>query len=308
MKLLLAFIFSLFAAVTATPNPLPGTENVVARGPSIIYNGDSKKYFLFHTAKGINISTSPSLTGPWSHAGIVLTNGSKIPIPPEHTGTEAADVNFINGRYVLYYAPSMESGTWQDHGAVIHSSSATKYNAIDPNTIVTPTGFKLTFGSWSQGIFQVPMTNITAPATPPPGAHLAGGNQTPSEAGFTYKPKKADFFYLFYSNGISPLPGAATRPPPGKEYKVLVERSKNVDGPYVDQTGLSLTDPPAGTLVLGSHDNVYAPGGQSVYLDPVSGRDVIAYYYIRKDEIGGLPFLGINFLDFSSGWPELVAK
>lgn len=47
--------------------------------------------------------------------------------------------------------------------------------------------------------------------------------------------------------------------------------------------------------------------GQSVFLDPVSGRDVIAYHYIRKsDPVGSQAYLGINYLDFSSGWPVVV--
>lgn len=99
------------------------------------------------------------------------------------------------------------------------------------------------------------------------------------------------------------------RPPPGKEYKVLVGRSENVSGPYVDKDGHKLTevlDPPAGSLVLGSHDNIYAPGGQSVYHDPVSDRDIMAYHYVPNNSFGGPSYLGINFLDFSSGWPVVV--
>jgi len=36
-------------------------------------------------------------------------------------------------------------------------------------------------------------------------------------------------------------------------------------GPFTDKLGNLLTDvhdPPIGSLVLGSHDNVYAPGGK----------------------------------------------
>ena len=100
------------------------------------------------------------------------------------------------------------------------------------------------------------------------------------------------------------------RPPPGDEYKVLVGRSESVSGPYVDRDGHALTkvrDPPAGSLVLGSHDDVYAPGGQSVFRDAVSGRDVIVYHYVNgTEEVGGPSYLGINFLDFASGWPVVV--
>ena len=66
--------------------------------------------------------------------------------------------------------------------------------------------------------------------------------------------------------------------------------------------------PPTGTLVLGSHDNIYAPGGQSVYSDPVSGRDIIVYHYVPKDRYGGPSYLGINYLNFTSGWPVVVEE
>ena len=46
--------------------------------------------------------------------------------------------------------------------------------------------------------------------------------------------------------------------------------------------------------------------GQSVYLDEVSKRDIIAYQYVPNDAFGGPSYLGINYLDFSSGWPVLT--
>lgn len=87
---------------------------------------------------------------------------------------------------------------------------------------------------------------------------------------------------------------------------MLVGRGTSVTGPFVDQNGNDLTRSGAGTLVLGSHDNVYAPGGQSIYRDPVSNRDVIVYHYIPNDKFGGPSYLGINYLDFSSDWPVVV--
>ena len=55
-----------------------------------------------------------------------------------------------------------------------------------------------------------------------------------------------------------------------------------------------------------SHNNIYAPGGQSIFFDPNSGRDIIVYHYVRNDSYGGPSYLGINYLDFSSGWPVVV--
>ena len=81
-------------------------------------------------------------------------------------------------------------------------------------------------------------------------------------------------------------------------------------GPFYGGAGNQLTldlDPPTGNVILGSHDNVYAPGGQSIFRDPVSNRDVMVYHYQKLDgPIGGPSYLGINYLSFTSGWPVVV--
>ena len=49
------------------------------------------------------------------------------------------------------------------------------------------------------------------------------------------------------------------------------------------------------------------PKGQSVFYDPISGRDVMVYHYELYDgPIGGPSYLGINYLDFSTDWPVVV--
>ena len=86
-----------------------------------------------------------------------------------------------------------------------------------------------------------------------------------------------------------------------------VRRAKSSSGPFLDGSGHAITSGThSGWNILGSHDNIYAPGGQSLFRDPVSRRDVIVYHYVRKDEVGGPSYLGINYVDFSSGEPKLV--
>ena len=86
-----------------------------------------------------------------------------------------------------------------------------------------------------------------------------------------------------------------------------VGRGPSASGPFIDSSGDPITDgTTSGDIVVGSHDNIFAPGGQSLYRDPVSNRDIIVYHYVRNDDVGGLSYLGINYVDFSSGWPVLV--
>ncbi|KAI0737879.1 glycoside hydrolase family 43 protein [Daedaleopsis nitida] len=323
MKLSVASLISLATLALSVPNPLPGGANVEVRDPAIMYNADSKKYFVFSTGSGIKIFTAgSSLKGPWTQHGAVLSNCTDQQCGG---GTWAPDVHFVNGRYVLYYSisqvssqnssigvatsPSMEAGTWNDLGRVISSKGGDAYNAIDGN-LIQSNGLKFAFGSYNQGIFQLPLSDIHTLAADPPGTHLAGANGQPTEGGFTYKPQNSSYFFQFFSHGVTLFNPNQTDPiPAGQEYKVLVGRSKSVSGPFLDKAGHKLTEalkPAAGSLVLGSHDNVYAPGGQSLYRDPVSGRDVIVYHYVPRDALGGPARLGINFVDFSSGWPVLV--
>ena len=59
-----------------------------------------------------------------------------------------------------------------------------------------------------------------------------------------------------------------------------------------------------GSIVLQSHSNIYAPGGQGVYQDPALGP--ILYYHYMDTNIGiadGDARFGWNKLSFSSGWP-----
>ncbi|TBU46756.1 glycoside hydrolase family 43 protein [Dichomitus squalens] len=236
----------------------------------------------------------------------------------------APDINFVNGQYVLYYSvstvgsqvsaigvaasPSMEPGTWTDLGAVVTSADGDNYNA-NTHLFVENSQLKLGFGSYWGCVFQVPLNSITSSAGALPGTHLAGYDGRRAEGSFTYKPASSPYYFEFFSDGITPFIGDTDRLPAGQEYKVLVGRGSSPSGPFVYQSGNDITldlDPPSGTLVLGSHDNVYAPGGQSLFFDPVSGRDVIAYHYVPNDAFGGPSYLGINYVDFSSGWPVIV--
>ena len=56
--------------------------------------------------------------------------------------------------------------------------------------------------------------------------------------------------------------------------------------------------------MLASHGNVYAPGGQSVFTDSKSGKDIFVYHYVPVNS--PTPYsdtyasLGLNAIDWSS--------
>ncbi|KAH8823004.1 glycoside hydrolase family 43 protein [Flagelloscypha sp. PMI_526] len=322
--LAISSLFSFLSVTAAYPNPISGSSSVVVRDPAIWYNSASKKYFVFSTGGGIKIFTAPALTGPWTNVGYVLPNCSVIN-NPGRCSLWAPSISYVNGKYALYYStselgsqnsaigvatsPSMEPGTWTDLGAVVTSKAGDVYNAIDPD-LIDDNGLKLSFGSYWNGIYQIGIwPDVNNPASATPGTHLAGGNGRAAEGGTTYKSSNSSYWFFLFSDGKTILEGATTRPPAGEEYKVLVGRGSSGMGPFYGKLGNALTEtltPPTGSLVLPSHDNIYAPGGQSLFKDPVSGRDVIVYHYVPNNAFGGPSYLGINYIDFSSGWPVVV--
>lgn len=70
-------------------------------------------------------------------------------------------------------------------------------------------------------------------------------------------------------------------------------------GPYKDRNGVSMLSN-GGTPVLESHGRYIGPGGQSVLAD--SDGDLLVYHYYDGQD-NGTPKLGVNLLNWSSGWP-----
>jgi arabinan endo-1,5-alpha-L-arabinosidase len=64
------------------PDPQPCYGNCSwIHDPSIVYEDGT--YWRFSTSGNIAIATAPSLSGPWTYQGALLTNGTKIHIQPD---------------------------------------------------------------------------------------------------------------------------------------------------------------------------------------------------------------------------------
>jgi arabinan endo-1,5-alpha-L-arabinosidase len=59
----------------------------------------------------------------------------------------------------------------------------------------------------------------------------------------------------------------------------VVCRANAITGPYRDAAGKDCLTENGGTIVLASHGDVYAPGGQGIMVDPKSEREVVYYHY-----------------------------
>lgn len=175
----------------------------------------------------------------------------------------------------------LDPGTWIDHGSfgLPHSQN---YNLIDPAIFQDSDNgpLFLTFGSYWNGIYQTPLeTTDLISYSSGGGASLTnivrnttvGMDVVEGAIMFKWQTK----YYVFFSAGNC-CAAPPNLPAPGREYRVMVCRADQVTGPFKDKDGKDCLES-GGTLVLGSHGDVYAPGGQGVMVD--EGKPVMYYHY-----------------------------
>lgn len=95
------------------------------------------------------------------------------------------------------------------------------------------------------------------------------------EGAFMYR-HLGEYFLFFSAGACCAVPPDLA--PPGREYRVLVCKADTPVGPFTDRDGRRCDDS-GGTMVLGSHGDVYAPGGQGVMFDEGVERTVMYYHY-----------------------------
>ncbi|KAF8208641.1 glycoside hydrolase family 43 protein [Mycena galopus ATCC 62051] len=312
MHFQLLSIFSVLALASLSQAVGPGivTGNVNPVADPTMCKSSSGEYFIFSTAPGIEIRTSPDRTA-WTLIGLVWPDGASW--TDEYTLTTngnlwAPDCTVIDGTFYLYYAASSFGsqnsaiffaksttgmpGSFTNEGLVTSTVTGDTYNAIDPNLFISGSSWWLSLGSFWSGIKLEALSSSTGKPSTTTVTSLATrtADSGAIEASVIYEIN--GFYYLFTSWDICCDGTSST-------YNIRVGRASSVAGPYVDQSGVDLLEG-GGTLVLGSEGDVIGPGGQDLMLD-VDGTVMVYHYYTSAGTI-----LGINLLDFSSGWPVVV--
>lgn len=268
--------------------------------PSIIKASDG--YFYVYTTQNnlpgniryIPIHKSKDLVH-WEYIGSVFDD-SNHPTWVPNAKLWAPDINYINGKYVLYYSLGVWAGTYDsaigvaiadkpegpftDQGKVLDYTSHGVNNSIDQFYIEDNGNKYLIWGSF-HGIYAVELTDDGLAVKEGSQKIQLAGNQIEG----SYIAKHNGYFYLIGSSGSCCEGKNST-------YHLIFGRSKDVLGPYVTQDGKRMLDG-AGDLLLQGNSKWAGTGHNAEFVQDDEGNDWIIYHAYRKtdDSIGRLLML-----------------
>ena len=248
-------------------------------------------------------------------------------VEPVQTGdaiktTWAPDVEYINGKYYLYFSLThsfgsdksaiarLESdkvlGPYGNETIIVESVTTTEAshpNCIDQELFYDKDGkLWMVYGSHFAGIYIKELDKNGLPKEEGWGKLLWKGGSKVVEGPFVYYNASTDYYYLMTTYGDL-----------NSDYNMHVARSKNPDGPYVDITGDNMAETEGngnlhGNKVAGNYkfgsSNYVALGHNSVIKDK-DGRYFVIYHV--RHQIKGMHNLMVNQLYFNEeGWPVMA--
>ncbi|KAL2136492.1 hypothetical protein VTI74DRAFT_3511 [Chaetomium olivicolor] len=289
------------------PGPVSGDTFI--HDPTVVKT-PSGTYLAAYTGDNVQLKTSIDRT-KWQNAGAVFPNGAPwtTPYTKGDKNLWAPDISFHNGQYYLYYSASSfgssrsaiflatsttgAPGSWTDRGLVIESFENSNWNAIDPNLIVDAQGrWWLSFGSFWSGIKMIALNPSTGKRSDNQLISIASRPDAGGAVEAPYITRHGNYYYLWVSFDRCCQGAAST-------YRIMVGRSKNVTGPYVDKSGRQMMQG-GGTQMMSSHGSIHGPGHNAVFTD-VDG-DVLVYHYYND---AGTAQIGINLIRYENGWPVI---
>src|SRR5690606_11380777 len=197
--------------------------------------------------------------------------------------------------------PQDDAYKWVDRGLVIESFPEDDYNCIDANLIIDADGVPwLAFGSFWSGIKMRRLDYDTGLPSNEDTTLYSLARRT-ENSGSVEAPliiRKGDYYYLFVSFDFCCRGVDST-------YRVMVGRSENVTGPYIDRDGVPMLEG-GGTQVTFPTERWRGPGHNSILQD--GDRDYIVYHAYDA-EAHGAPTLRIDPLVWDDdGWPAIPAE
>jgi len=240
----------------------------------------------------------------WNLTGTAFTAETRPSFEPKG-GVWAPDINYINGKYVLFHSMSVWGGEWTcgigvavsdkpegpftDKGKLFRSNEIGVQNSIDP-FYMEDGGKKYLFWGSFHGIYAIELSDD--------GLSLKTGKEKRLVAGTAYEGtlihKKDGYYYLFASTGTCCEGIKST-------YTTVVGRSENLFGPYLNKTGQSMSDNNHEILIHGS-DRFVGTGHNSEIVTDNKNRSWILYHAVDKINPKGRVLM-LDELKWKDGWP-----
>jgi arabinan endo-1,5-alpha-L-arabinosidase len=324
------FLFLLLSFCTASLTFAQSTD-VRVHDPVMIQHEGT--YYLFSTGRGISVRSSSNMQD-WTREEPVFEEApewtSQV-VPGFRNHIWAPDIAEYNGTYYLYYSvsrfgtnnsaigvasnktlnPDDPDFEWIDHGPVVQSvPGRDMWNAIDPNLTFDDEGTPwLSFGSYWLGIKIVKLQkNLTEVATSPQSWRTiasrhrywklderAAGNSLSGDIEAPFIFKKDGYYYLFASWDRCCADEEST-------YKVVVGRSKNITGPYLDKADQKMIHG-GGSLVAKGKGKWAAVGHNAAYT--FDNTDYLVFHGYDKTDDGDSKLI-IREITWEDGWPTIT--
>lgn len=286
--------------------------NENAPDPSVIRAADGS-YYLYATQRGNNVVPvykSNNLTD-WTFLGSAFSDATypskdRVGLPGN---VWACDGNYVNGKYLLYYSKSEWGGEWTCGLAVsvadspegpytnptklFDSSEIGVQNSIDP-FFIEDDGHKYVFWGSFRGIYGIELSDDGLSVKPGAEKKQIAGSLTEG----TYIIKHDGYYYLIGSAG-SCCDGA------NSTYHMMVARSENLFGPYVNRVGDRALDNKFSSLLFRS-DKVIGPGHCSEFVQDDAGQYWVLYHGFDASDVdaGRKAYLDQVTWD-EEGWPVI---
>ena len=285
-----------------------GATQVSIHDPVMAREGGT--YYLFSTGPGITFYSSKDMKN-WRLRGRIFPGDpvwAKRVAPSFNGHIWAPDIVQHGGKFYLYYAvsafgrntsavgvtvnrtldPDSPDYLWQDQGIVLQSVPARDlWNAIDPAVILAADGTPwMSFGSFWSGLKLVKLApSLTALAEPQEWHSIAKRERSvlvddaqagPAEIEAPFIFHKGDYYYLFASWDKCCRGKDST-------YKMVVGRSKELTGPYLDKTGRDMAAG-GGSLLLAGNKDWAGVGHNSTYT--FDGKDYLIFHAYENADHG----------------------